>query len=162
MKFLCTRFLRLQHLCLFIIHLLFSISKATILMWPQMHPTNFSVVCYTHVQPVQFICSVVSDSLQPHGLQYARLPCPSLSPRVRPSSCPLDWWWGSTGSKIFCHLWPSSIVSFTWPLLVSTQDHVQHSDLLLLPPTIFFHTECAKCFAISHGHTIGAQRCLWC
>ena len=27
-----------------------------------------------------FSCSVVSDSLQPHGLQRARLPCPSPSP----------------------------------------------------------------------------------
>ena len=27
---------------------------------------------------IQFSCSVVSDSLQPHGLQHARLPCSSL------------------------------------------------------------------------------------
>jgi len=27
-------------------------------------------------------CSVLSNSLQPHGLQHARLPCPSPSPRV--------------------------------------------------------------------------------
>ena len=31
---------------------------------------------------VQFSCSIVSDSLWPHGLQHARLPWPSLSPRV--------------------------------------------------------------------------------
>ena len=37
-------------------------------------------------------CSVVSDSLQPHGLQHARLPCPSLSPRVHSDSCPLGQW----------------------------------------------------------------------
>ena len=30
---------------------------------------------------------VVSDSLQPHGLQHSRLPFPSLSPGVCPSSC---------------------------------------------------------------------------
>ena len=30
----------------------------------------------------QFSCSVVSDSLQPHELQYARLPCPSPTPRA--------------------------------------------------------------------------------
>ena len=36
--------------------------------------------------------SVVSDSLQPHGLQHARLPCPQLSPRVFSSSCPLSQW----------------------------------------------------------------------
>ena len=30
----------------------------------------------------QFSCSVVSDSLLPHGLQYARLPCPSPTPEL--------------------------------------------------------------------------------
>ena len=29
---------------------------------------------------LKFTCSVVSDSLQPHGLQHARLPCPSPTP----------------------------------------------------------------------------------
>ena len=29
---------------------------------------------------VQFSCSVVSNSLRPHGLQYAKLPCPSPTP----------------------------------------------------------------------------------
>jgi len=28
---------------------------------------------------VQFSCSVVSNSLQPHGLQHSRLPCPSTN-----------------------------------------------------------------------------------
>ena len=37
-------------------------------------------------------CSVMSDSLQLHGLQHARLSCPSLSPRVCSNSCPLSWW----------------------------------------------------------------------
>ena len=37
-------------------------------------------------------CSVVSDSLRPHGRQHARLPCPSLSPRVCSNSCPLSQW----------------------------------------------------------------------
>ena len=35
--------------------------------------------------------SVMSDSLQPHGLQHARLPCSSLLPRVCSNSCPLSW-----------------------------------------------------------------------
>ena len=35
---------------------------------------------------------VVSDSLRPHGLQHARPPCPSPSPEVCPSSCPLHRW----------------------------------------------------------------------
>ena len=34
----------------------------------------------------------MSDSLQSHWLQHTRLPCPSLSPRVCSSSCPLSQW----------------------------------------------------------------------
>ena len=41
---------------------------------------------------VKFSCSVVSDSLWPHGLQRARLPCLSSTPRACSSSCPLSWW----------------------------------------------------------------------
>ena len=39
-----------------------------------------------------FCHSVVSYSLRPQGLKHARLPCPSLSPRVFSDSCPLSWW----------------------------------------------------------------------
>ena len=49
-----------------------------------------------------FSCLVMSDSLWPHGLQYARLPCPSLSPRLCSNSCPLSEW---------CHLTISSSVA---------------------------------------------------
>ena len=41
---------------------------------------------------VQFSCSVMSDSLRPHGLQHARPPCPSPTPRVYINSCPLSRW----------------------------------------------------------------------
>ena len=41
---------------------------------------------------VQLSCSVVSDSLQPHGQQHARLPCPSPTPGACSCSCPLSWW----------------------------------------------------------------------
>ena len=34
----------------------------------------------------------MSDSLQPHGLQNARLPCPSPTPRACSNSCPWSWW----------------------------------------------------------------------
>ena len=39
-----------------------------------------------------FIRWVVTSSLRPHGRQHARLPCPSLSPRVCSKSCPLSRW----------------------------------------------------------------------
>ena len=41
---------------------------------------------------VNFSCSVVSDSLQPHGLQHTRPPYPLPTPRVYPNSCPLSRW----------------------------------------------------------------------
>ena len=37
---------------------------------------------------VQFSHSVVSNSLPPHGLQHARLPCPSPTPGPCSNSCP--------------------------------------------------------------------------
>ena len=39
-----------------------------------------------------FSCSVMSNSLQLQGMQHARLPCPSPSPRVYSYSCPLSQW----------------------------------------------------------------------
>ena len=41
---------------------------------------------------VQFICSVMSDSLRTHGLQHARPPYPSPIPRVYSNLCPLSRW----------------------------------------------------------------------
>ena len=47
----------------------------------------------------------MSDSLRPHGVQHARLPCPSQSPIVCSNSCPLSQW---------CHvIISSSIVPFS-------------------------------------------------
>ena len=41
---------------------------------------------------VQFSCSVMSDSLQPHEPQHARPPCPSPTPRVHPNTWPSSRW----------------------------------------------------------------------
>ena len=54
---------------------------------------------------VQFSPSIVFDSLRPHGLQHARLPCPSPTPRIYSNSCPLSQWCHPTIS--------SSIVPFS-------------------------------------------------
>ena len=56
-----------------------------------------------------FRSSVVSNSLWPHGLQHARLPCPSLSLRVCSNSCPLSRWYHPTIS--------SSVTPFSFCLL---------------------------------------------
>ena len=48
---------------------------------------------------LQFSHSVMSDSLWPHGLQHARPPCPSATPRVHSNSCPLSQWCHPTVSS---------------------------------------------------------------
>ena len=46
----------------------------------------------SHPQSVQFSCSFVSDSSWPHGLQHARPPCPSPTPKACLNSCPSSQW----------------------------------------------------------------------
>ena len=48
---------------------------------------------------VQFSHSVISDFLWTHGLQHARLPCPSPTPRACSNSCPLSQWCCPTTSS---------------------------------------------------------------
>ena len=54
----------------------------------------FSFIYFMYIYSVKLLFShpVMSDSLQPHGLQHAKPPCPSLPPKVCPSSCSLLWW----------------------------------------------------------------------
>ena len=59
----------------------------------------------TNLSSVQFTHSVVSNSLQPHGLQHARPPCPSPTPGACQNSCPLSHWCHPTIS--------SSVVPFS-------------------------------------------------
>ena len=54
----------------------------------------------------------MSDSLRPHGLQHARLPCPSPTPTAYSNSCPLSWWCHSTISYSVVHF-PSCLQSFS-------------------------------------------------
>ena len=48
--------------------------------------------CSQVSQSVQFSCSVVTDSLQPHGLQLARPPYSLSTPGIYSNSCPLSRW----------------------------------------------------------------------
>ena len=59
----------------------------------------------SHSRLLLFSRSVVSDSLWPHGLQQARLPCPSPSPGACSNSCSLSRWCDPTIS--------STVVSFS-------------------------------------------------
>ena len=60
------------------------------------------------ISSLQYSQSVVSNSLQPHGLQHTRPPCPSLTsltPRACSNSCPSSRWCHPTIS--------SSVVPFS-------------------------------------------------
>ena len=52
-----------------------------------------------YISSIQFSCSVVSNSLWPHGLQHARPPCPSPTPRACSNSCPFSRWCHATISS---------------------------------------------------------------
>ena len=53
---------------------------------------SYWLILTTQFSSVQFSCSVVSDSLQPHESQHARPPCPSPTPGVHSDSCPPSQW----------------------------------------------------------------------
>ena len=62
-----------------------------------------SLLPVTH-SSLMLSCWVMSDFLRPHGLQHARLPCPSVSPRLCSTLCPLSR---------YCHPTISSAVSLS-------------------------------------------------
>ena len=72
--------------------------------------SEFTCVCLifwhaTAMCSVQFSHSVMSGSLQPHGLQHTRLPCPSPFPEACSNSFPSSRWCHPTNS--------SSVVPFS-------------------------------------------------
>ena len=90
--------------------------------------THFKSVFQTQrLQSVWFSHSVMSNSLQPHGLQHNRLPCLSPTPRVYSNPCLLSQWCHPT--IILCHslfllpsIFPSirgfpneSVLHIRWP-----------------------------------------------
>ena len=86
---------------------------------------------------VQFSRSVVSDSLRPHGLQHARLPCPSPTPGACSNSCSLSQW---------CH-----------PTISSTalRIHVSFLPQTPIPSRLVhnwaeFHVLCSKSLLVLH------------
>ena len=64
----------------------------------QVTGTYLALKCLLN-ESVQFSLSIMSDSLRPHGLQQARLPCPSPTPRTCSNSCPLSQWCHPTVSS---------------------------------------------------------------
>ena len=81
-------------------------SKAKDNLWAGLWPRKRSETGkFSVISSVQFSCSVVSNSLRPHGLQHTRPPCPSPTPGVYSNSYPLSRWCHPTIS--------SSVVPFS-------------------------------------------------
>ena len=81
-----------------------------------------------------------SDSSQPHGLQYTRLPCPSLSAKVCSDSCSLSQWCcltiqSSASFSSFCFQpFPSSWYFAMTQLFTSGSQNIRVSASALVPP----------------------------
>ena len=78
----------------------------------------------------------MSDSLQSHGLQHARPPCPSPTPRVYSNSCPLSWW---------CHLTMSSSIIPFWLQSFPASGYFQMSHLF---------TSCGQSIGVSASTSV--------
>ena len=88
--------------------------------------------------------SVMSDSLQPHGLQLTRLPCPSPTHGACSNSCPSSWWCHptTTSSAVpfsFClqsfpasdlFQWVSSLHPKCWSFSFNTSPSNEYSGLI--------------------------------
>ena len=77
------------------------ITKHSYFCHPFCRGSYFETMNRVHLSKWSFVlvhfccfCSIAKLCLtvQPHGLQHARLPCPSLSPGVCSDLCPLSWW----------------------------------------------------------------------
>ena len=95
---------------------------------------DWHFICYLVITLLsQFSCSVMPNSLWPHGLQHIRPPCPSPAPGIHPNSCPLSQW---------CH---SNISTSVIPL----PSHLQYS-----PASVSF--QMSQLFT-SDGQSIGVS-----
>ena len=95
----------------------------------------------------QFSPSVMSDSLQPHGLQHARLHCPSPIARAYSNSCPLSRWCHPTIS--------SSLVPLGWTGWISPRDSQESS------PTSHFKSINSSALSFLYSPTVTSIRDYW-
>ena len=82
-------------------------------VWIELLKVNTSCI-------LPYCCSVTQSclTLQPHGLQHARLSCPSSSPRVCPGSCPLHQ----------CAIQPSHSLMPASPSALNLSQHQEFSN----------------------------------
>ena len=97
-------------------HILFSFSD----------PNSIMCLCILIFQQISsmiyvYVLSHVSNSLRPHGLYHARLPCPLLSPRICSNLCPLSQWCHPTISSSVA---PYSSCPQSFPASESLMDYM--------------------------------------
>ena len=90
------------------------------------------------VSSLQISWSAMSDSLQPHRLQHARLPCPSPTPRACSNSCPSSQWWHPTIS--------SSVIPFS--------SHLQSFPASVSFPMSQFFASGGQCIGVSASASV--------
>ena len=66
--------------------------KLRALFTERLYSNHTTSSLHYYLVSVQFTCSVVSDSLWPHGLQHTMLPYLSPTTRACSNSCPSSWW----------------------------------------------------------------------
>ena len=84
-----------------------------------------------------FSHSVMSNYLQPHELQHARLPCPLPTPRAYSNPCPSSWWCHPTIS--------SSVIPFS---------HLQSFPASWSFPMSQFFTSCGQSIGVSASASV--------
>ena len=99
----------------------------------------------------QFSRSVMSDSLRPHGMQHAKLPCPSPTYRACSNSCPLSQWCQSSVESLLSSLIALQVQATVWGVLLCIGMH-RLPMIALLPcknisgeETLTGLTTCLKC-----------------
>ena len=85
-----------------VILLLFDVDTLHMLLLGRSH--HSAPVQTNHMQFADTSVQFMSDSLWPHGMQHARLPCPSPTPGACSNSCPSSWWCHPTISSSARHL----------------------------------------------------------
>ena len=101
--------------------------KTSLIKWRDNYWLDWEKVHRAYISEGIYVShSVVSCSLQPHGLQHARPPYPSPTPKVYSNSSPLSWWCHPTVSSSVILLLPSifssirvfsneSVLCIRWP-----------------------------------------------
>ena len=117
---------------------------------------SLCAIVFIYFSSVQFSCSVMSNTLWPHGLQHARTPCPSSTPGVYPNSCPfaslpeiLQWALITIKSKL-----PACLV-LSHPLLRGCVSGILNNGMFpeRIVPSVAVASFCKPFFALTTFYT---------